>query len=1612
MANNRIEVHITAENEQFVSKMNEIIRSIRQAEGSANSAGSSVSGFGSKLAGLGMVITGMYAGFSMLSAAIDATAGSVLKYGMAMENSQAAFEVFLGNSQLAAQYTQDLKKIAADTPFDLPGVMTAGKKLLAFGFDANTALNLLRTIGDASAGLGLGTEGVDRITLALGQIKAKGRVMGDELLQLTEAGVPAQEILAEKLHLTAEQVKNIGDAGIDADTAIKALTEGMNDRFGGMAETLSNNMEGLLSTIKDNVQNIAGFTFQPLFDGLKKGLTQIRDMTDGFVGVINGTSEVDPDSGLIRIVAGLQVGMEEACSMAQRFMELFGSFDDDGKFYMSEETVQKLDKAKVFFEQIYQLVMDTGSALISLTPIFEEILSEVEWWVSLLISVADTIVNLVKAGADDANDSFATTKILIDLIVDALAGFMIINTIIQLVKTLAATYLAVKTRVLGIVTALKKATLAQAAWNAMQALGALVKTPAGALAAGAIIGAGVGATASGWLPKKIKEMTAGLETAFNIKTDAADDVVDKKVQSLLNRNSSTARQSYSPAKPSAIQQSGSSKKDQQQMQANKQALQQQTELIKSNLDAQLEAIKDTMESIQLAFDQARLGWAEYGAEKAQNSIQQEQARIDAIKQQMTAVSDSGVYKTQDEMNTALGKLQAELAKHERALAKLTDVQKDVANVIASYQNQSITPNLDTAKRQEGPKVPQAASNSEAALYLAYQAVKDLDKTGKLTYDLLLGMGQQESGLAHWDESGNVKESGDGGIGLMQLTSEYAKGLAGDPYDLYKNAIGGAKYLVELLNQYGDAHTALARYNGNGPSAERYADSVLNHAQEQNTRATELINGPMVSTENPITGASGLRDKLTNAAQDLVSQAIPYGTNAGELVCTTFVQEIFKRAGFEEILKRHNLGLEHFFSNVASGTSGSPQQMAASLEGMQGKMLSAGIMRPVTDRNLIPEGSIVFSAGSEGHPGADMGHVMYSLGQGKVAQESGHSRPSNISNVPGDAEWYVTLEDMLANINALSELSSDYQPMTKLGKDIQDKADKALKQRQDVWKAYNELLGDTSTIQIERNLTDAKKLERELKANGNIDEVKINKIVTLAKNNQALFNNSNKNLEYAMSVVSDNAKDMAYKIADGMYDAADMAKKYLGYANGGNYPGGRYDIAKIVGDMQKELEATEKIDPETAQKISKAIKGIQSDLVKMVQEFQQGIEDRAAWRGNMVDANDKLSAGQKERAKKEIEREKQAALGRSNRETADLYYRQSLTATSPDMQQTLIAMSDHYARIAALNEELARTPTLLEDVRKTAKDSLEDGLITFLTDGIDKADSLADALKDMATSILKDLQKLFAKKIVGNLMDQWFPQQSNTGNATTTGYNTTKEISQQIGDLGTQPAISTDSLTPAAASLQAAMQQAGVSFSTTAADFTATAASAASTLASTLQTMAATVVNGLQTANSIVSTGSVASGASGAGSEYTFAVPDMLSGLQRRADGGLMTGPGTDTSDNIPSLLSPGEFVVRARAVRKYGVSVLKQINEGRWGNMRVHVPHFAGGGLVGDAGAAVVEKFGFAGAPTISSHTSVNNYIDGHKVFDAYGKDFVRTEIRQQSIKDAKRNSLINKRMR
>lgn len=225
----------------------------------------------SLIRGIGTAAIYTVGGLGLLTGAATAT-GLVLgiKFNANMEQLEVAFANFLGSTTAASKYLQELYKVAATTPFEFPDLAAAARKFLAFGFTAKETKRILMTVGDTVAGIGGGADEINRVVLAFGQMKAKGRVQGEELLQLAELGIPAYKILGDEIGQSGQQLqKNLRKGAINADTAIAALERGMRKTFGGNSAKQAKTFTGMLSTMKDNAMATLGVLTRPAFDWMK-----------------------------------------------------------------------------------------------------------------------------------------------------------------------------------------------------------------------------------------------------------------------------------------------------------------------------------------------------------------------------------------------------------------------------------------------------------------------------------------------------------------------------------------------------------------------------------------------------------------------------------------------------------------------------------------------------------------------------------------------------------------------------------------------------------------------------------------------------------------------------------------------------------------------------------------------------------------------------------------------------------------------------------------------------------------------------------------------------------------------------------------------------------------------------------------------------------------------------------------------------------------------------------------------------------------------------------------------------------------------------------------------
>ena len=225
--------------------------------------------------------------FEALKKGFKSTVGTAISFNSMLQTAQIGFATMLGSAERAQKFLEDMADFAARTPFEYPELLEAAKKMLAYGFAAENVLPTLRAVGDAAAALGAGSEGIDRITLALGQIQAKGKLSAEEMRQLTEAGVPAWHILAEAMGTTVPELQKMVSKGlIPGAKAVEMLTAGMTKRFGGMMASMEDTWQGVTSSIKDIWRMTVGTLTQSLFGGLNAILIKVRDFLSQFYSML------------------------------------------------------------------------------------------------------------------------------------------------------------------------------------------------------------------------------------------------------------------------------------------------------------------------------------------------------------------------------------------------------------------------------------------------------------------------------------------------------------------------------------------------------------------------------------------------------------------------------------------------------------------------------------------------------------------------------------------------------------------------------------------------------------------------------------------------------------------------------------------------------------------------------------------------------------------------------------------------------------------------------------------------------------------------------------------------------------------------------------------------------------------------------------------------------------------------------------------------------------------------------------------------------------------------------------------------------------------------------
>ena len=238
---------------------------------------------------------GLYQDVSGNSGAM-VSSGTTLASGR--ETDRISFKTLFGDEQTANSYLENMVNMANYTPFLYDDLVSMSKTLATYGYsatkaegkgedelDSNYILDVLQTIGDAGAALGMGTSDMNSVAQALGRMKSSDKTTLEYLNILNDRGIGAVGMLAEAKGVSqGDMYSMISKGQISGTEAVEIITAALQEAYSGSMEEQSQTFAGISSTLEgleQELQNAGGDAYNTL---RQSGKSEMVDAYGGELG--------------------------------------------------------------------------------------------------------------------------------------------------------------------------------------------------------------------------------------------------------------------------------------------------------------------------------------------------------------------------------------------------------------------------------------------------------------------------------------------------------------------------------------------------------------------------------------------------------------------------------------------------------------------------------------------------------------------------------------------------------------------------------------------------------------------------------------------------------------------------------------------------------------------------------------------------------------------------------------------------------------------------------------------------------------------------------------------------------------------------------------------------------------------------------------------------------------------------------------------------------------------------------------------------------------------------------------------------------------------------------
>lgn len=279
----------SAETKELKNQLAAAEAQLKTTASALKSANNGMDSFGKSASSTGSGLTAALTKSQLLASAISTLSTAALsgakqfvsmgiEYNAQIESYRVGLTNMLGDAQAANEAMAAIQEDAARTPFSVDSLTQANQLLISAGENAGYSRKVIMALGDAVSATGGGNAELSRMAANLQQIANVGKASAIDIKQFAYAGINVYQVLADYTGKSVQEVQNMTISyDLLSEALIAASEEG--GRYYNAMDTQSQTMNGRVSTLKDNVSQLAGLMTGDLSSGIGVVISNLNDMT-------------------------------------------------------------------------------------------------------------------------------------------------------------------------------------------------------------------------------------------------------------------------------------------------------------------------------------------------------------------------------------------------------------------------------------------------------------------------------------------------------------------------------------------------------------------------------------------------------------------------------------------------------------------------------------------------------------------------------------------------------------------------------------------------------------------------------------------------------------------------------------------------------------------------------------------------------------------------------------------------------------------------------------------------------------------------------------------------------------------------------------------------------------------------------------------------------------------------------------------------------------------------------------------------------------------------------------------------------------------------------------